>query len=98
MSSSFFPLSIHVVKGHSMQPHIKEGERVVVFRWAYAFTQPKVGDVVIFKGGDGKKYVKRITAIAGKNEFIVKGDNRDDSKKLPALRIDQIVGKVIARY
>ena len=95
---SFFPFSIHIVSGHSMQPGLKEGSRVVVFRWSYAFSQPKVGDVVVLSSSDGKSYVKRITAAVNKKEFVVKGDNKSDSKKLPPTKKEAIIGKVVAKY
>ena len=97
MAFSLFPFTVHIVRGHSMQPSIKEGERVVVYNWAYAFSQPKVGDVVVFSGSDKKKYVKRITAAA-KSEFFVEGDNKSDSKKLPPISRKAIIGKVVASY
>ena len=95
---SFFPFSIHTVSGHSMQPGLKEGGRIVVFRWSYAFSQPRIGDVVVFSGSDGKSYVKRITATASKKEFSVEGDNKSDSKKLPPINRKAIIGKVVAKY
>lgn len=96
--SSIFPFGIHVVKGHSMQPSIREGERIVIFRWAYLFSQPKVGDVVVFRSGDGKEYVKRITAVAAKDGFVVEGDNKGDSKRVPPILSWQVIGRVIAKY
>ena len=95
---SFLPFSIHVVSGHSMQPGLNGGSRVVVFRWAYAFSQPKVGDVVVFRSNDSKSYVKRIAAAVNKKEFVVKGDNKSDSKKLPTIQKKAIIGKVVGRY
>ena len=95
---SIFPFSSHIVRGHSMQPGISEGDGVVVFNWIYLFSQPKVGDVVVFSGNDGKSYVKRITASANEKEFIVQGDNKSDSKKLPPVSRKAIIGKVVATY
>ena len=95
---SFFPFSIHIVSGHSMQPGLKEGSKVVVFRWAYAFSRQRIGDVVVFSGSDGKSYVKRITAAVNKKEFSVEGDNKSDSKKLPPINRKAIIGKVVAKY
>ena len=95
---SFFPFSIHTVSGHSMQPNFHEGNRVVVFRWAYAFSQPRIGDVVVFSGNDSKGYVKRIVAVANNSEFAVEGYNKSDSKKLPPISREAIVGKVVAKY
>ncbi len=93
-----FPFSLHVVSGHSMQPFLNEGDRVVVFRWAYLFSQPRKGDVVVFRGKDGKTYVKRITAATAKNEFVVEGDNRKDNKKLLPVSKKSIIGKVVFKY
>ena len=95
---SLFPFSVHIVRGHSMQPSINEGNRVVVSNWAYFFLHPKVGDVVVFSGNDSKSYVKRITASANRKEFVVEGDNKFDSKKLPKIQRKAIVGKVIFTY
>ncbi len=98
MSFSLFPFSVHVVKGHSMQPTLNEGQRVVVFRWAYLFSKPKKGEVVVFKGDAGKEYVKRITASANKDEFVVEGDNRGDSKGLEPVNREAVIGSVVAKY
>ena len=102
--SSLFPFNIHIVKGHSMQPFLNEGDRVVVFRWAYVFSQPKKGDVVVFKHNDGKKYVKRIAAMANNNngkKFFVAGDNEKDSKdsrNFGHINRKLIIGKIVASY
>lgn len=81
-----------------MQPNLKEGDRVVVFNWAYIFSQPKVGDIIVFRSNENKMYVKRITAAAAKNEFIVEGDNRADSKKMPLAKRSAIIGRVVGNY
>lgn len=81
-----------------MQPGIKEGERVVVFEWAYSVSQPRIDDVIVFRGNDKKEYVKRITAVAAKGKFVVEGDNISDSLKTPKITKEQIVGKVVASY
>ncbi len=91
------PLSIRVVSGHSMQPGIGDGSHLVVFRWAYAFSQPKPGDIIVFHGSGGREYVKRIIATAN-NEFLVEGDNKADSKKLPPVGRKSVIGKVVMAY
>ena len=96
--SFLLPFSINEVKGHSMQPNLNEGNKVVVFRWAYGLSRPLIGDVIVFSGNDSKEYVKRIVAVANKNEFIVQGDNKSDSKKLPPVSRKAIIGKVVATY
>ena len=81
-----------------MQPNIKEGDRVIVFNWAYLFSRPKKGDVVVFRGSDKKKYVKRITAAAARGEFAVEGDNKSDSMKLPPVKRSAIISRVVGKY
>ena len=94
---SIFPFSMHIVRGHSMQPSIKDGSRVVAFVWAYLFSRPKVGDIVVFRGNDNKEYVKRVV-VANKNEFVVEGDNKEDSRKMPPIQKESMIGKVVAKY
>lgn len=91
---SLFPFSVRRVKGHSMQPAIREGSRIIVFRWAYLFSRPKIGDVIVFRSG-GSEYVKRVKALA-ENGFIVEGDNRSDSRKMPLVTGGSVVGRVIS--
>jgi signal peptidase I len=93
---NLFPFSFHHVKGHSMQPVITECSHIIVFRWAYLFFKPKVGDIIVFRL-DRKEVVKRIKA-AGVNNYKVEGDNREDSKKMPLISRKSIIGKVIAKY
>lgn len=91
------PFSIHIVKGHSMQPGIKDSSHLVVSRWAYLFSQPKPGDVVIFSHSDGKEYVKRVVAAAN-GRLVVEGDNKSDSKEMPPIPRKAVIGKVVASY
>ena len=84
-----------------MQPFLDEGNRVVVFRWAYILSQPKKGDVIVFRSKDSKAYMKRITAVAAKNEFVVEGDNKGDSidsRKHGPVQRKAIIGKVIMKH
>jgi len=77
------PFSFFTIKGHSMEPTIKVGKRVMVFQWAYLFREPKRGDIVIFK--KGKEYwVKRIVKVLGSN-IEVAGDNKADSFEVGAV-------------
>ena len=97
MFSRIFPFSIHIVRGHSMKPFLDEGNRVVVFRWAYLFSRPKVGDIIVFDS-NGEKYVKRVAAVDKSGELVVEGDNRDDSRKLPPVRRSAIISRVVGKY
>ena len=92
-----FPFSLHVVSGHSMQPFLREGDRVVVFRWAYIFSQPRKGDVIVFSDSDGKACVKRVTAVA-ESKLVVEGDNKGDSRKVGPVERKSVLGKVLFVY
>jgi signal peptidase I len=101
-----FPLGIYKVEGHSMEPYLKQGDRVIVNKCSYLFSSPKIGDIIIFKSKnrkdskdkqDNKTYIKRIIAI-NNNKFSVAGDNKKDSKKLEPISRDEIIGKVIMKY
>ena len=87
------PFSSFTIKGHSMEPTIKMGKRVLVFQWAYLFREPKIGDIIVFK--KGKEYwVKRIADLQG-SKVEVKGDNRNDSFEVGLIKKKDIVGRVI---
>ena len=91
---SLLPLSLRIVRGHSMEPFLRDGSRVVVLH--YFFSKPKAGDVVVFRSG-GREFVKRIVA-AREEMFAVKGDNDRDSLKMPPVGRKSILGKVIFSY
>ena len=60
---SLFPFSIYKVEGHSMEPALKAGDRVLVLTWAYLFSKHKKGDVIVFKDAshtNDKYFIKRI--------------------------------------
>ncbi len=81
-----------------MQPFLMGSNRVVVFRWAYLFSQPRKGDVIVFRGSNGLAYVKRITALASKNKLVVEGDNKGDSRELGPVERKSVIGKVLFVY
>lgn len=51
----------------SMESTIMTGDRVIGFRLSYAFSEPKRGDVLIFKFPDDEKvlYIKRLIGMPG---------------------------------
>lgn len=76
------------VKGDSMLPNIKDGDYVVINRLAYAFSEPKRGDVVVVRPRDSlMKIVKRVIGLPGervafdKDKIIIK-ENRGDVGKV----------------
>ncbi len=59
----------------SMENTIMAGDRVIGFRWSYLFSNPKRGDVVVFKFPDdeSQNYVKRIIGLPGETVEIKSG-------------------------
>ncbi|MBN2735939.1 MAG: signal peptidase I [Spirochaetales bacterium] len=71
-----FVLEIALVEGASMEPCLFSGERLIVFKLAYAFTEPKAQDIIVlhFLPSDGVEktentmnleYIKRIIGTPG---------------------------------
>lgn len=91
--ADYTPFSIYRVSGHSMEPTIKAGSRVLIWQWSYLFHEPKVSDIVIFKKGN-EYWIKRIKVV-GVDGFEVEGDNKDDSKACGLVSKKDIIGKVV---
>ena len=95
-----FPISRLTVIGNSMTPALKEGQDILSFNWAYLFSKPKKGDIVIVQNSKlqaKSEIVKRVVKVEGKQVFV-EGDNKrqsTDSRHFGPIRIDQIIGKVI---
>jgi signal peptidase I len=58
----------------SMVPTLKYGDRVLVNKFIYRFTEPERGDVIVFKSveGDGQDLIKRVVGVPG-DEIAVRG-------------------------
>jgi signal peptidase I len=57
-----------------MVPTLKYGDRVLVNKFIYRFTEPERGDVIVFKSveGDGQDLIKRVVGVPG-DEIAVRG-------------------------
>lgn len=89
-------LKILKVHGHSMQPKIRNGQKVFVSKLPYFFISPKINDIVAFKFEE-KIFVKRIKSIS-KDKHILVGDNKNDSldsRKIGAIPKKNILGKIV---
>lgn len=89
-------LSKFKIEGHSMEPKLRNGEKVLVSFISYLFNKPKVNDIILFKIND-IFYIKRIKQKKN-NKFIVAGDNGKDSfdsKSFGNIYQNQIIAKVI---
>ncbi len=90
------------VEGKSMEPAVRQDERVLVFTWAYAFSKPKEGDLIVcYDPKEAKrKLLKRVIRISGL-QIWVEGDNKKsstDSREFGPIAKKNILGKVLLRY
>ena len=97
------PIKRFVVKGHSMEPLIKEGQGVLINRLAYLFSQPKVSDIVALNAPNipNKLLLKRVEKVLKNNKYIVVGINKvdsTDSRQFGWVSSKDILGKVWLRY
>lgn len=98
MFSSIFqkysPLRKFKIQEHSMEPFLKSGDEVLVFK----FLKIKKGDVIVFKK-EKKIFVKRVSKIED-GKFTVLGDNKNDSydsRKFGFINKKDIIGKVVVK-
>lgn len=90
------PFSRFIIHGNSMLPTLKPGQDVLCFNWAYIFSKPKKGDIVVVKHQD-KELVKCIQTCYGRCIFVT-GDNHKesiDSRVFGAIDRSQLAGKII---
>jgi len=71
---NFFTMRCEV-EGPSMEPTLETGQRLIVYRLAYAFSEPERGDVVVFRypPDSGDNLVKRIIGLPGETVSIREG-------------------------
>jgi signal peptidase I len=86
-----------------MVPTLSPGERVLFDRIAYVLHDPRTGDVVLARhpARRGVRMIKRIAEIGGEDEYILLGDNADestDSRALGPFRREDIVGRAWMVY
>ncbi|MBO8126259.1 MAG: signal peptidase I [Firmicutes bacterium] len=65
----------YVVDGSSMVPTLHNGERLLVDKLTYRFSEPKRGDIIVFKFPANPKYryIKRVIGIPGDKIMIENG-------------------------
>ena len=75
----FFTLQItvqtFVIVGPSMEPGFHSGERILISKIAYAFSEPARGDVIVFHPPNNQQidYIKRVIALPGESVEIDEG-------------------------
>lgn len=60
-----FFMTPHEVVGTSMVPNFLNGEHLIANKISYRFTEPKRGDVIIFKYSDTQDFIKRVIGEPG---------------------------------
>lgn len=57
----------HQVKGASMEPNFHDGEYILTNKYEYRFSEPKRGDVVVFRSPQNPEvdFIKRIIGLPG---------------------------------
>ena len=62
-----FVIEAFWIPSASMVPTLKYGERVLVNKFIYRFTEPERGDVIVFKSveGDDEDLIKRVVGVPG---------------------------------
>jgi signal peptidase I len=72
---NLFVLQVSIVRGHSMQPSLHDGDRLVVDRLAYTMTDVARFDVVVLRypRDPHMDFVKRVVALPGERVAIVDG-------------------------
>lgn len=80
-----FVLQSSLVPSPSMYPTLKVGDRLIVSRFIYRFTDPKRLDIVVFQSKEktnNKQYVKRLVGLPGETLEIKRGVVYIDGKQL----------------
>jgi signal peptidase I len=85
-----FIMSPQEINGQSMDPTFHNGEYILTNKVEYKFTDPKRGDIVIFKSPKNKQidYIKRVIGLPGErlrlsnSVYYINGKKLDESAYL----------------
>jgi nickel-type superoxide dismutase maturation protease len=99
-------LSRYVVRGPSMEPALRDGDRLLVLRGAQRLRAPRPGEIVLARPRalDGREIVKRVAAVERANgglRLTLLGDNpaaSTDSRTFGLVSRAEITGRVLLRY
>jgi signal peptidase I len=94
-----WPVRLVSVRGPSMVPTVRDGDRLLVWLRRPRST-PSVGRVVLVELPDRPLSVKRLAAVDPDGRIRVEGDNAlgsTDSRSLGALAADSVRGVVLLR-
>ena len=70
-----FVVEAFYIPSESMVPTLRVGDRVLVNKFIYRFTEPQRGDVVVFKSveGDSEDLIKRVVGVPGDKISVRRG-------------------------
>jgi signal peptidase I len=70
-----FVLEAFYIPSGSMVPTLKVGERVFVNKFIYRFSEPKRGDIIVFRSVDGadEDLIKRVVGLPGDEVAVQNG-------------------------
>ncbi|HEY8393987.1 MAG TPA: signal peptidase I [Thermaerobacter sp.] len=85
LAARTFVAESFVVRGHSMEPTVHHGERVLVVKVIYRWRPPRPGDIVVFRppGRPGSEYIKRVVAVSGSTVGLARGRVYRDGLPVP---------------
>jgi signal peptidase I len=69
-----FVVEAFFIPSESMVPTLRVGDRVLVNKFIYRFTEPERGDIIVFESveGGGEDLIKRVVGVPG-DEISVRG-------------------------
>ena len=85
--------------GVSMEPELYNGQRVLINRYAYLMSSPKVGDVIVFLPNGNRNshyYIKRVVAVPGDTVQIIGGRLYVNGEQIVDERYDKMAEAGIA--
>jgi len=88
-------LDFYLVPTDSMSPTIHPGEFVLVSRLEGPTAR---GDLVVFRGEDGRLYLKRVAGLPGERISVQRGELWVDGRRAPLLLDRDPDGPLAARY
>jgi signal peptidase I len=70
-----FVVEVFYIPSESMIPTLQVGDRVLVNKFIYRFTEPERGDIVVFESveGGGEDLIKRVVAVPGATIAVRRG-------------------------
>jgi signal peptidase I len=70
-----FVVEAFYIPSESMVPTLRVGDRVLVNKFIYRFTQPQRGDIIVFRSveGDSEDLIKRVVGVPGDKISVRRG-------------------------